>query len=223
MSGGHIRSTPDELILIPGHAAFQDSVDATPEDPALDRYWALQPFQSGEPPYYIEHIRAGVDRATENPHACLMFSGGRTRAEAGHWSEAATYAALAERYASDAVLAHTITELYARDSLENVQFSLARFYQLFGTYPMRLTVVGWQFKQERFTFHCRTLGWPLEKYAYIGCNNPENLAVAEAGEARTLALFRDDPWAEHDPLQSKRQARNPFHQTPPYREDMVAF
>ena len=46
------------------------------------------------------------------------------------------------------------TEEFARDSFENLLFSLCRHRELTGGYPQRLTVVSLPFKRERFeTLH----------------------------------------------------------------------
>lgn len=42
-------------------------------------------------------------------------------------------------------------EEYATDSFENVLFSICRFYELVGNYPKRITIIGFDFKEKRFT------------------------------------------------------------------------
>lgn len=194
-----------------------------PDDPEQDRYWVLQSFQQTEPPYYIEHIRKGAELAAEDPSSLLIFSGGRTREEAGHWSEAATYQAIAEHYKYwqqdgdyKSLLARVALESFARDSFENLQYSLYRFYQLTGDYPKHITVVGWSFKAPRFDHHRETLGIPESKFTYIGCNNPADLPSALKGEEKTLNQFKHDPTGSHSPLADKRAERNPFDEQMPY-------
>jgi len=212
---------PGKLIIIAGHAAFKDSIETVPDNPAKDKYWVLQSFQHGEPSYYIEHIRKGSELLAEDDASLLMFSGGRTRRKAGHWSEAATYQAIAEHYnywTHDAkkLMARTALELYARDSFQNLQFSLYEFYQLTGKYPDHVMIVGWQFKAARFDHHRATLGIPAEKFVYVGVNNPEDLEGAMKGEERALAQFQADPMGAESPLADKRAERNPFNEQHPY-------
>lgn len=212
---------PEKLIVVAGHAAFKDSIETVPDDPANDAYWVLQSFQRGEPPYYIEHIRKGTELLAEDEASLLMFSGGRTRREAGHWSEAATYQAIAEHYnywTHDAkkLMARTALELYARDSFQNLQFSLYEFYRLMGKYPGHVTVVGWQFKAARFDHHRATLRIPVEKFTYVGANNPEDLAGAMKGEEKAVEQFQTDPTGIRSPLGDKRVERNPFNEQDPY-------
>lgn len=215
----------DKLIVVAGHAAFKDSVEQVPENPANDEWWVLQAFQSGEPSYYIEHIKKGAELLAEDDRSLLLFSGGRTRREAGHWSEATTYQAIAEHYKyweSDSqyqkYVARTALEQFARDSFENLQFSLYQFYRLFGKYPRHVTVVGWKFKADRFHFHRETLNIPSNAFTYVGCNNPEDIVGATKGEERALAQFRADPKGERGPLLGKRHERNPFNEQHPYQD-----
>ncbi len=48
-----------------------------------DSSWLLLDYQRGEPPFYIEHVRAGVEAAAADADALLILSGGMTRREAG--------------------------------------------------------------------------------------------------------------------------------------------
>ena len=58
---------------------------------------------------------------------------------------------------------------HARDSFENLLFSLCRFYELTGHYPGELTVVGYDFKHERFTdLHRAALRWPDQHFKFVG-------------------------------------------------------
>jgi len=51
-----------------------------------------------------------------------------------------------------------MTEDAALDSYQNVLFSLARFRELTGAYPVHITVVGHAFKCRRFKqLHCLVL------------------------------------------------------------------
>ena len=88
-----------DLILVAGHAPFKKETEAVPDHPEKDDGWFLQPFQRGEPPFYIEHIRRGVILLANNPAALLIFSGGHTRVDAGlRWSEGGTYAEIATHF-----------------------------------------------------------------------------------------------------------------------------
>ena len=152
------------LLLVAGHAVYvgQDFLD-----PEQHRHWFLQSFQRGEPPFYIEHIRAGIDVASRDPSSLLVFSGGQTRGEAGPRSEAQSYWNLAEHFrwwSTPEISGRTTTEEFARDSFENLLFAICRFKEWTGRYPQKIRVVSWAFKERRFALHreafCRISPYP---------------------------------------------------------------
>ena len=210
------------LVVVAGHAPFKESVTTISEHPERDDLWVLQPFQRGEPPLYINHIRRGVDLLRSDPQSLLIFSGGYTRHEAGlRWSEAATYAALAAHFrwwldedpkSSPPDLAGRIaTEDFSRDSFENLLFSLCRFQQLTGHYPRRVTLVSWEFKAARFDWHRAAIGFPADRFHYEGCHQPKILEAALKGEAVTLDEFMVNRYGTGRAMVEKRAARNPFN------------
>lgn len=102
-------------------------------------------------------------------------------------------------------------------------FSICRFKEVTGSYPTKITVVSFTFKQRRFeTLHAPALGWPANAFAYIGVDPPVstgfNLARSVEGEQKNAAApFETDPYGCHsDILQEKRKGRNPFSRTSPY-------
>lgn len=208
-----------DLIIVPGHAVLRQgsSAPATSDDA-----WVLQPFQRGEAPCYVDHIRQGVLRAQASPSSLLVFSGGQTRIEAGPVSEADSCMRVAAAFAwwsCGSVQARATTETFARDSFENLLFGICRFRQCCGKLPRRVTVVGWAFKQRRFDLHRSTLGFPADRFEYLGANDPNDLDAAMRGEtANALEPFLADPMGARAPLADKRRMRNPFHR----RHDYVA-
>lgn len=220
----------DNLVLVAAHAVF---VADNFENPMDDSSWFLQDFQKGEPPLYIEHIRRGVELASEDSKSLLIFSGGQTRAEAGPKSEAQSYWIVADHFnwwGKTEVKLRATTEEFARDSFENILVSIARFYECGGRYPQKITVVSWAFKQQRFDLHRKAIRIPASRFIFKSVNNPIDLAKAMEGEAKALADFRDDPYGtrknkgERDKngklikfLGDKRDERNPFNRRHPYQ------
>lgn len=214
------------LIIVPGHATFKADVQTAPSDPIQEDAWVLQSFQRGEVPFYVEHIDTGLELLRGDPEAVVMFSGGRTREEAGHWSEAATYKAVAERRMEQdgyndeeraRLRGRMLLESYARDSFENVQFSLLKFYRELGRLPVQTTIIGWGFKEKRFRFHWETLALQAtEAMTYVGRNDPRNLNDATRAERQVLDEFRRDPRGEYGTLAQKKEQRNPFNVRSPY-------
>ena len=100
----------------------------------------------------------------------------QARADAGSVSEATSYwqASRALDWFGldddrDPLARRAFTEEHARDSLENALFGIARFAELTGKAPRNLTVVGYEFKRERFEKAHRTaVRWPEERFTYLG-------------------------------------------------------
>lgn len=208
------------LIIVPGHAAFRKEISMPPETLADDEFWALLPFQKGEPKFYCEHIKEGVRLTHSTPGGVLIFSGGRTRADYGNWSEASSSLTVAKsaQWWELGALQHprVLTEEFATDSYENLLFSLCRFYLQFGFFPLHVHVVGWKFKEERFRSHASALRFPAERFAYHGVNNPVDLNSAIQQESRVTHLFKEHPFGTHPEILSKRASRNPFGMRAPY-------
>lgn len=199
----------EHLIITPGHAIWNLC-----GDPLDDASWFLRDYQRGEPRYYIEHIRRGVELAAADPYAVLVFSGGNTFAQAGPRSEAFGYWTLAERFGwwgSPEVRARSILEDFSRDSLENLAFSICRFREFTAAWPRDVTVAGWGFKEARFVdCHRAAIAFPEERFHYEAVNDPENLAAAVREETANRAAFTADPYASSGALARKREARSPF-------------
>ncbi|WFD30582.1 hypothetical protein MSPP1_001603 [Malassezia sp. CBS 17886] len=116
------------------------------------------------------------------------------------------------------------TEAFALDSLQNLLFSIGRFYEFTGSYPEKITVVGYEFKRERFQkLHARALRWPTTKvlpggtprFRYVGINDDEPRAQSLQGD-RAYALFEYDMYGCHGKLLEKRRHRNAGRRLPPY-------
>ena len=108
----------------------------------------------------------------------------------------------------------------ARDSLQNVMFSLCRFHEVTGHYPAKVTVVGFEFKRERFEgLHRRFLHLSPSQFEYVGLQPPPGEAAskfdvrkAEKGEMEnSFVEFSSSPSGCSDErLREKRASRNPF-------------
>ncbi|MDX9720746.1 MAG: hypothetical protein RBU37_08355 [Myxococcota bacterium] len=203
----HPWSTLRELVIVAGHAIYVAPHFQRPLD---DSSWVLAPHQRGEAPHYLEHIRCGVELAAARPSALLLFSGGQTRRSAGPRSEAQSYWMLAEHFQwwGQDVAERCSTEEFARDSFENLAFSLQRFQAVCGKAPQFVELVSWAFKQERFQHHARTLGIE-NRFRFIGQGQvdgtgqaPNQQEVAQLAEAclgeveLALEPFLRDPRGE---------------------------
>lgn len=194
-------------IIVAGHAICK-----RPDAALHEENWILLDFQRGEVEKYIEHIQTGVTLAAADPSALLIFAGGYSRPEAGPRSEATGYYWIADHYGwwgHPEVAARAITEEFSRDSYENLLFGLARTREYTGHWPAHVSFVSWAFKRDRFELHREAMGWPAERYRFVGPNNPPAIEQALAAEARTAAAYRLDPYSSSPEYQAKRDSRNP--------------
>jgi len=209
------------LVMVAGHSVYTSaSCGGTDREDS----WFLEPYQRhpGQAATFVAHIKEGVDIAARDDGALLLFSGGETRKEAGPRSEAQSYWAIAESKGwfgnDDSVRSRALTEEHARDSFENLLFSVCRFRELTGRYPQNITVVSYDFKEERFAqLHRTALGFPEGRFFFSG--TPATPAAREAalkGEAAVRAQFLEDPYGCLGSLHMKRLKRDPFHRAIPY-------
>lgn len=217
------------LVMVAGHSV---TVSGHLKDAGSDeKDWFLLSYQKGQglPQAIHAHIAAGIAEAQKDPNSLLVFSGGETRAASGPQTEAQAYYHVADAmdlWPTDdgsSVRARTITEEFATDSFENLMFSIARFREVTGDYPKKITVVSFSFKRRRFeTLHVPALRWPADRFVYVGVDPPAStgfdLQRSTEGESKNAAApFEQDPYGCHSAvLQEKRKGRNPFKRTPPY-------
>jgi len=194
------------LVLVPGHAVFNGT------NPRAAGHWTTEAWLMPLVPHLLDHAKAALEVA-RTEHGLVVFSGGMTRRAAGRVSEGASYlraaALLGWAHAPVAV------EPYARDSLENVLFSLCAFKQATGAYPRKLTVVGFSFKDARFVgSHFRAVRFANARYVGVGEELRARYGALERD--RTIPQFDADPYGCRPPLSVKRAVRNPWGQQHDY-------
>lgn len=217
----------DHLVVVAGHAVtVSESLDGVERE---DSSWYLLPYQREQdlPGTFVSHIERGVAIAARDQRALLIFSGGQTRADAGPRSEAVSYWLVGEHFGwwgHPAVSSRATTEEHAKDSFQNLLFSICRFREVTSRYPSRITVVGYSFKRDRFVgLHRAALGFPAARFEYVGLQPSRgsrfDLNEASRGEQENaVKLFESDPYGCHDrALLGKRIMRDPFHRTEPYK------
>mmetsp|Transcript_18338 Transcript_18338/g.38315 ORF Transcript_18338/g.38315 Transcript_18338/m.38315 type:complete len:253 (-) Transcript_18338:221-979(-) len=202
------------VIIVCGHAIFRGASDV--KGCYEDRNWILQSFQRGEPVFYVDHVKKGVELASKDPEALLVFTGGQSRQDddLSPWTEAQSYVEVARMHGwwghTANVAWRTTTEEFARDSFENLLFALCRFYEAVGRFPDHLTLVSWNFKDQRFHMHREAILWPSHSYTYVGSCDPVDMEVALKGEQKTLEAYSVDPYCTSPELLTKRHSRNPY-------------
>ncbi|GMM28328.1 hypothetical protein DAMA08_010440 [Martiniozyma asiatica (nom. inval.)] len=172
---------PTELIILPCHSIYTPAVDLSLQEATLDNKagtsasdWILASFQHEASDHlsFIQHIRLAAKLNDGSENSLLIISGGYTKQEV-EFSEARSYFGLGvERgyFEFDSLNKNIILEEYARDSYENVLFSLCAFHKKYGAYPAKVSIVGFEFKKPRFVeSHLKTLGYiDSNKVSYIG-------------------------------------------------------
>ena len=231
----------EHLVVVAGHAVVRMNQLSSADK--QDSAWWLLNYQKGQdfPAIISAHIKRGLELLAMDPSALLVFSGGQTRRDVGPTSEAASYYYVADTQGwipklsdSKDILIETIDNMthreprerifleeYARDSFENLIFSLCRYREVVGVYPRRVTVVGFDFKAERFNrLHRAAIGFPETFFHYDGLHPGGGFRndVASAGEQGVIRIFESDPYACSKPLTDKVELRNPFHRSIPYPE-----
>ncbi|KAJ4756597.1 transmembrane protein [Rhynchospora pubera] len=209
------------LVMVAGHSIYTSNKCGKFDG---EDSWFLEPYQKhpGQVATFLAHIKEGVEAASKDEEALLLFSGGETRKDAGPRSEAQSYWAVAESEGwygkEESVRSRALTEEHARDSFENLLFSVCRFRELTGRYPHNITVVSYDFKEERFAhLHRMAIGFPENRFLYLGTPaTPSARDGAMKGESLVRSQFEQDPYGCLGSLHQKRLKRDPFHRTVPY-------
>lgn len=215
----HLIILPCHSIWKPGGATLGESRDE----------WHLVNFQIEGYDHLSmkEHILLSLTELNQDPKSHLIISGGETKKEAGPISESLSYYMLAKELckSEELILTRVSTETFARDSFENVIFLICRFYEIFGTYPERITIVGFEFKRRRFLdLHLETaLLFPKDKVVYIG-NSPDPKDIKDEDTKIkyfkdideneynfAVSLFENDWYGINSGLLKKKMGRNPFN------------
>mmetsp|Transcript_1408 Transcript_1408/g.2106 ORF Transcript_1408/g.2106 Transcript_1408/m.2106 type:complete len:326 (-) Transcript_1408:378-1355(-) len=206
-----------DLIVVAGHSVFTGANFEDADD--FKSPWILMSYQEKQLPAFLNHIRAGVEIAANNEKALLVFSGGETRLEGGPRSEAQSYWWVADAHGwfgkPSSVRDRAVTEEHARDSFENLLFSICRFKEVVGSYPETITVISFTFKKQRFeTLHREAIRWPSDKFHYVGVdvdqNHPMPQDVYDGEKKNSLIPFKKDPYGCQGVLALKKSTRNPF-------------
>ncbi|PCH43583.1 hypothetical protein WOLCODRAFT_103794 [Wolfiporia cocos MD-104 SS10] len=207
-------STLDHLIIVPGHAIW---IGIDPAKRLDDNEWILEPYQrgGGRVAAFYKHIATAAELSQQDDHALVVFSGGQTR-RTSTTTEGESYMRLAlttgALNASAAPLRAT-TEDFALDSYQNLLFSIARFHEYTGRYPVQITVIGYGFKSQRFNeLHRAALRWPRARFHYVGIDaeGEEHKKALEGERLNGYIPYTLDTYGCHDLLRSKRRTRNPF-------------
>lgn len=219
------------LVLLPCHSIWKGG--STLGSERLE--WELADFQieGFDHLCFKNHIIQSLEYIKQDEQSCLIISGGQTKEQCGPVSEAESYLQLGQELVdmNEDLRLRIQLEVFARDSFENVLFLICRFYQVYGYYPETFTVIGFEFKRERFLkLHFETgMGISIDKVEYIG-DSPNPVMLSEEEQISYFddlkrceyrfgySPFSQDWYGIQPKLQAKRIARDPFNRTHSYSE-----
>ncbi|XVE95652.1 hypothetical protein REPUB_Repub02eG0117000 [Reevesia pubescens] len=132
------------LVMVAGHSVYTSSScgNADKEDS-----WFLESYQKNpsQAATFLAHIKEGIESTSSDGEALLLFSGGETQKDAGPRSEAQSYWTVAESKGwfgkEESVKLRAFIKEHAKDSFDNLLFSVCRFRELTGAYPHNITHV----------------------------------------------------------------------------------
>lgn len=214
------------LIIVPCHGIwigngkrFNESDKSGYSNPSS---WVVDPWLKDKLADLTKHTSMAVKLASDDPKSLVLFSGGQTRSAAGMRSEGLSYLELAtsqEDIRTD-VLPRLSFEEFAKDSQENVLFSLCRFKQITGRYPLIVDIVGFGYKKDRFVNeHRKSVRFPSHRFGYISPDSQDQKSSFSDMEHQvTIPQFQRDPFGCKSPLIDKKNGRNPFNQKHNYLE-----
>lgn len=196
----HTADPYNHLIIVPGHSVLNIDNAAFRSAGEEDGAWKLLDYQEkqGLPAIISSHISSAINISRNDMKSILLFSGGETRLDAGPISEGLSYYIFSKRsgWIGGSLEGRVYVEEYARDSFENLLFSLCRFREITGQYPERVTIVGFDFKQHRYeTLHREAVDFPVDLFTYVGLRPASadfDHEAAAAGELKTVTAFQQN-------------------------------
>lgn len=175
------------LLIVAGHAIYQNR-----------KWYGGWP---NEERFYEQHVRDGFKIWKSENYQALVLSGGRTRPNlpevvSGKVTNSESEGLL--EFAKDAGLytgeSIVIVESFARDSFENVFFSMLRFFREFECWPSRVGIVSWKFKALRFYLIACGLKLGDGKFIFYGSGDPDTqktIEIVSAANAKYDASIVD--------------------------------
>jgi len=129
------------VVVVAGHGIYVDG-----------RWYGG--FQ-GEDDFYVRHVKAGVSLLKDGPYDFCVLIGGATRPELAAETKGVSEAKGMKMCAVDnrffeADDGRILLEEFARDSMENLLFSILEFHRKTGNWPGRIGVVSWNSKALRY-------------------------------------------------------------------------
>jgi len=190
MPVARLTATPRNggLLIVAGHAIYEGG----------KWYGGFE----GEDRFYEEHVLDGLRIARSEGYQALALSGGHTRDRESsfpsHSVKNSEGEGMAEFLLTRGLLRARppaiLVESHARDSFENVFFSMLCFFREFSQWPSRVGIVSWKFKAVRFYLIACGLKLGDGRFFFYGSGDPVSEStmrtVAAANSKYDAAIVR---------------------------------
>jgi hypothetical protein len=211
------------MLVCPGHAIYYQGKWIGGERGGSEEEMAA---------IFAGHVHEACRMFREHRYGALCVSGGRTRPQdplVKGASEADGLIAYMREHVTALGIddAPVLLESYARDSFENVFFSLLAFRQRYNRWPQRIGIVSWKYKILRF--YVAAVGLNVhDRFAFYGSGDPAGQAMADVILRESINLNRTiqggrmiDPLHRGRWFQEKRAGRTPNGLGNPHYLDCV--
>lgn len=160
---------------------------------------------------YEKQLRESFRLLNREKYGVLIISGGYTKKQVEK-SEARGMLDWAENLELKNRYGIILLEEFAKDSMENLLFSMCRFFQYFNKFPKTVHSCSWRFNAERFEVFAEKLALP--EYAVIPVGETKR---DEEIATKWTKLAREDPfYSKQTDSQEKHMNRDPWKKGHPY-------
>lgn len=202
----------ENLIILPCHGIFAPELNSKIGSDNVDdgnRFsigldmdnWLLEPFQKQSEDHisFFKHLELSLLELHNNiGNSALVISGGYTKDKIEK-SESSSYLQLAENvgFLKNPYFrknTNILIDEFARDSYENILYSLITFYKRFHKLPNKITIIGFGFKRERFlSSHLVTLG-----YYSMPNKEDDNITLKKLSDTNHVKYIESGPFLPED-------------------------
>jgi len=164
---------------------------------------------------YVEQLSKSIKALQDGLFDMLILSGGYTKKQIEK-SEAQGMLEWAQDLDMITDTKRIILEEFARDSFENILFSMCKFYESYNRFPGSITFCSWTPKERRFRVTADSL--KISTYSFWGIGENKEL---ECAEEKLLEIIITDPFYRRHELAAKRQFRDPWNKGIPYSNNKI--